>query len=226
MAKKVIDKHKPKEEISLSSLEDYGVSIINLNGIYFRHFMQLFQGYKLDGNGQLIEGINFIPIKCAGLTDCDPDKTAKPISTQTCECKNHQLYLQKEFEDNSDTCRLFTNLKTFEYDLALEGGNLKLMLELFDNWLDTNGQKKKQVGQWLTKDWSKATEQDKADAAYELLNHIETAQNKNGRKMGKGLFAQKLAYQLDKDNTVEFEVPTYIEDAILWITKLKKDANS
>jgi putative ATP-dependent endonuclease of the OLD family len=55
------------------SLEDGGVSVINMNGIYFKHFMQLFC------NLASTSGTN-IPIRCAGITDNDPPKSIESNS--------------------------------------------------------------------------------------------------------------------------------------------------
>ena len=219
LAKRVIETHVDKEINSPKTLEDYGVSIINLNGIYFKHFMQLFQGYKLDETGKHIDGALSIPIRCAGITDCDPDKDKKPTKANICECKNYQYSLAEEYKRHSKNCRLFTNLKTFEYDLALEGGNLNHMLEIYDKWLDTIGTTKTKLAEWLKKDWKNETDVIKSDVALELLNFIESIQNKKKQVLGKGYFAQKLAFKLNEN--IDFSIPKYIEDAILWVTDVK-----
>lgn len=225
LAKKVIEKHSVSSPESPKSLEDFGVSIINLNGIYFNHFMQLFKGYKLDSGGKPMDNIVSIPIRCAGITDCDPETTKKPTSITKCKCLNYQLFLEQEFLTHSENCRLFTNLKTLEYDLALEGNNLQLMSEVFYNWLDTDGPIKKKVEKWKNADWEKETEVKKSHIAFELLNYIDTAKNKNKRSIGKGLFAQKLAFKLTEEKPLVFSVPKYIEDAVLWVTKIKPTSN-
>ncbi|HCN83905.1 MAG TPA: chromosome segregation protein SMC [Sphingobacteriaceae bacterium] len=227
LAKKIIGKHVINEINSPRSLEDFGISIINLNGIYFKHFMQLFQGYKLDSDKNPIAGIISIPLKCAGITDCDPVSESKPISTNKCECKNHQYYLQNEFIQHSNNCRLFSNLKTFEYDLGITGGNLKILIKIYDEWLDTNGSIKEDLAAWNTKDWLLESETTKSEVSYKLLNFIDTIQNKEKQTMGKGFYAQKLAYKLANESSIDFEVPKYIEDAILWVTDIKpKPANA
>ncbi len=43
------------------TLDDYGVSVINLGGIYFKHFMQLFCDVSDESTGQNV------PVRCAGL---------------------------------------------------------------------------------------------------------------------------------------------------------------
>ena len=52
------------------TLEDGGVSVINMNGIYFKHFMQLFADLNKNGSKS-------IPVRCAGITDNDPIKKIK-----------------------------------------------------------------------------------------------------------------------------------------------------
>ena len=69
LAKEVL---KSKKE-GKNSLEDIGVSSINLNGIYFKHFMRLYCNLTdLDGEDDQ-NGLN-IPIRCVGITDLDPQK--------------------------------------------------------------------------------------------------------------------------------------------------------
>ena len=58
----------------INNIEDYGVSVINLNGIYFNHFMRLYCNIKGVSDVQEDqEGLN-IPIRCAGITDLDPEQ--------------------------------------------------------------------------------------------------------------------------------------------------------
>src|SRR5690606_29581114 len=223
LAKKVIKKHIGIKEGSPTNLDDFGVSIINLNGIYFRHFMQLFQGYKLDESGVPIDGIVSIPIKCAGITDCDPEKEDKPTSANNCPCNNPQYFLIDEFESNSKNCRIYSNLKTFEYDLGLLDSNLKVLIKIFDEWLDTDGKTKKQLKEWKTLNWEEQSEIKKAEIAYKLLNYIENIKNNNKQVLGKGQFAQKLAYKLSTESNIDFSVPKYIENAILWVINKEKN---
>jgi predicted ATP-dependent endonuclease of OLD family len=65
-------------------LKDYGVSVINMGGIYFQHFMQLFKGYTFDDEGNRGE-CGTIPLRCAGITDCDPEKKVKPTASNPSE---------------------------------------------------------------------------------------------------------------------------------------------
>jgi putative ATP-dependent endonuclease of OLD family len=216
LAKKVIETHVVKEVNSPKTLEDYGVSIINLNGIYFKHFMQLFQGYKLDKDNKPIEGIVSIPIRCAGITDCDPQKVkeTKPTPTKPCNCGNaHSTdYANELLLHKSEYCRIFTNLKTFEYDLGMEKNNLQTLYKIIFEGYTNIVASAKDAEEKSKKDWTTVSLDDKAEECFKLLSLIEDS---------KGEFAQKLAYKLATETGIEFIVPMYIEDAILWVTDIK-----
>ena len=187
------------------SLKDYGISVINMGGIYFKHFMQLFKGYTIDEDGHRIE-CDRIPMRCAGIIDCDPGREAKPTPSNPCECGNPQHSLVQEL-DNHPNCRLFSNLKTLEYDLAMQDNNLQLMSEVYLHTISTDGPNKEKAMKLVQKDWTNSTERDKSDAAYWLLKHVSAS---------KGEFAQLLAQELSRNDAVSFSVPDYIEQAILW----------
>ncbi|MCB5288101.1 MAG: AAA family ATPase [Candidatus Cloacimonetes bacterium] len=180
------------------SLAECGVSVISLNGIYFKHFMQLFCDLTDETHDSL-------PLRCAGVTDNDPEKTDKPTKDNLAVGKNHALKLINKAK-KSPNCRLYTNLKTFEYDLAMEGGNLNVMISVFLEMIDTSGSIRtvyechNQVN-WSGKD---ITDDMKKEVAFDLL-----------KKIGKGEFAQRLAMRLN-DSPVQFVVPGYINKAVLW----------
>jgi putative ATP-dependent endonuclease of the OLD family len=216
LAKRVIEKHVSKDLSATKTLEDYGVSIINLNGIYFRHFMQLFQGYKLDKDGSPIYGIVSIPIRCAGITDCDPQPVneTKPTQTAPCQCRNSHSkdYADELIQNKSEYCRIFTNLKTFEYDLGMEKNNLQIFYKIiFEGYMHiVSGAKEAEIKS--NKDWLTVSDIEKATECFQFLTRIEDS---------KGEFAQRLTYKLANENKIEFSVPKYIEDAILWVTNIK-----
>ena len=216
---KVVLKAQPAGK---QSLHDLGVSAINLNGIYFKHFMQLF--CNID---PAVPGAN-IPMRCAGLTDLDPPKTekvniggkdevvdVKPHAGNLRKGTNHALELIPEIAKSAHA-RLFVGLyKTFEYDLAMEGGNITPMAKVMHDAWETDGKNKQRLADLCdpNTDWAVAKPAEKADAAFELLELIE-----NG-DMGKGLFAQLLADAV-ANGTAELVVPGYIADAINWSCKL------
>lgn len=193
------------DKIYHKNLTEYGISIVNLNGIYFNHFLTLFKGYyKVE---DVITPCDGIPVKCAGLTDNDPNTEARPTPEAPQEGKNKQLYLIAELQEHSRNCRLFSNLKTFEYDLAFAGSNLATMSAVQIGLLTTDGDIRAQLTEYNQKNWLEASTQEKADAAFYLLNHID-----------KGEYAQALALKLS-DEEVEFAIPDYIRDAIKWLVE-------
>lgn len=189
------------EERLPDTLEECGVSIINMNGKYFKHFMQLF--CNLEGGEYLS-----IPILCAGITDNDPPQETKPTKEHLIEGQNEALRMV-EVVANSPNCRLFVSeLKTFEYDLAMEGGNLKLMIAVLLELIETEGEVRKYLEnkQKQEIDWSTSGDEEKKEVAFYLLDHV---------KNKKGEFAQLLSENLGKKTTI-FQVPNYIKCAVLW----------
>jgi predicted ATP-dependent endonuclease of OLD family len=182
------------------SLEDAGVTVINMNGIYFKHFMQLFCSFDAVAAKKLI-------IRCAGITDLDPPTDSKPTPTNLLNGTNPALTLV-DTVSISHNARLYVNrLKTFEYDLAMEGQNLKVMLALAARHAKQNGHPRvaKQLGALARSDWSQTTGPNiRADAAFELLVHIE-----------KGEYAQLLAKRLSTIPT-PLAIPDYITRSVLW----------
>jgi predicted ATP-dependent endonuclease of OLD family len=194
------------------SLVDAGVSVVNMSGIYFKHFMQLF--CNLHGEAALC-----LPIRCAGITDNDPPKvnddreSVLPTPTNPAIGRNPAICLI-ETVNSSEFCRLYHSpLKTFEYDLAMEHGNLNVMLGLLAKlWPTANGGVSKKLEKYIEHDWSGERDNNrKARAAYQLLKWIEHVH------VGKGFFAQALAGELQPNDGPEFSVPEYIRDAVLWV---------
>jgi len=191
------DKLEPKK--LPEKLEDAGVSVINMNGIYFKHFMQLFCDLEKKNS------LN-IPIRCAGITDNDPQpKESQPTPSLKISGSNHALKLIPIVKKSTYT-RLYANeLKTFEYDLSFESDNMKLMLSIAKTLIDTEGDILKKFIEYENKDWKVGTSEDeKKETATFLLKHID-----------KGLFAQSLANHLVKNN-IDLNIPEYIRRAIIW----------
>ncbi|MCX6679772.1 MAG: AAA family ATPase [Methanothrix sp.] len=183
------------------TLEDGGVSVINMNGIYFKHFMQLFA--DLDENGS-----ESIPVRCAGITDNDPPTSSKPIPSNPIPGTNPALKLLK-IVNASNWARLYPSpLKTFEYDLAFCGNNIQIMATvLAENW-PTDGLVRSEIQKLAKKEWGSESEDNKSETASEILSHIED------KSMGKGLFSQLLADHIKSGTSIV--VPGYICKAIIW----------
>lgn len=197
-----------KRILEQKTLEDYGISVINIDGIYFRHFMQLFCGYKIaEGN---FEPCDSIPIRCVGITDCDPEEgnIGNTNGQDIDDCNNPQKFLVSDLKKHTSNCRLYINSKTFEFDLALEGNNLAIMSFALENITETDGDIKKRARIAKNMDWRSTTSCERIVEALLLLKRIEKK---------KGEFAQELAMLLKNDEP-DFEVPSYIKDAILYVT--------
>jgi putative ATP-dependent endonuclease of the OLD family len=177
-----------------ATLEDAGVSVINMGGIYFKHFMQLF--CDLEGG----DHAGKVPVLCAGVTDNDPPKESLPTPTARVNGTNSALKLIPNI-NSSNWARLYAgNLKTFEYDLAMTGENLVIMLQVAQSL--TEGDPTRNA----LKDYESYVDSDdrRAQAANYLLRHID-----------KGEFSQVLAERLSTKGEV-FAVPEYIQRAVVW----------
>ena len=186
-----------------TSLEDAGISVINMNGIYFDYFMYLFTNITdEDGNKK-------IPIKCSGITDKDPGKDIFPTEEEIYEGKNPAIVLQEKILATNN-CRIFVSpYKTLEYDVALTGENLKTLLKI-ESFNPRDVTLRKVLRELKeTDDWSKIENliTKKRDAAKYILGTID-----------KGHFAQMLAFQLEKEE-IKIVPPNYIIDAIDWVVR-------
>lgn len=217
----------------VKTLEEAGISVINMNGIYFQYFMQLYNGYQLivpiigdtESRTNYEKRINEfkkkeifdvneynitknIPIRCAAITDNDPEKDKNPSKNEILEGNNPQLYLSKQLEKMTNNCRVFVNKKTFEYDLALESRyNAKIMLETILEIIPTNGSIRNMAEQYIKdlNDNSKVI--DDTQVASFILNQIDSS------NVGKGLFAQMFFERIDG----HFNIPQYIQDAFNFV---------
>ncbi len=219
------------------SLEEAGVSVINMNGILFHYFLQLYLGYQIvlpkkkikeskkDYQERLkqfrmkekfdqgeFENTEYIPIRCVALTDNDPEKDKKPIPKEEVEGKNPQLYYIKQLENMTSNCRVYKNLKTFEYDLALSKKNAKYMMEIILENIETEGDKKEKFEEYLDL-LEKEERVDKREMAYDILSYIDS------NYIGKGLFAQLLLEKIEENQ--EFVVPQYVKESIIFVLDLQ-----
>lgn len=229
-SKKLKNKKLPK------TFQESGYSIICLNGIYFEHFFKLYNGYMLNVPKGLSKDkakefkqkekydkkeyskTEKIPIKCVGITDNDPDKEEKPTKKNLADGNNHALFLEGQLKNMTENCRLFKNYKTFEYDLGLRSKNLKYMIEVFLQLLETDGDIRKDFENYQSELNNKQGSfklKYLKETSYELLVKIDST------SIGKGMFAQELREKIDGLTPDEFIVPPYIKEAAAFLFEVE-----
>lgn len=195
--KKYNDERNDAQKLGVS-LDEMGISIININGINFKYFMKLF------GNFQGSSG-PCIPIYCAGITDRDPEKSVFPKIGEAVEGQNPALEYAEEINSTERT-RLYTSpLKTFEYDLAIYNpvcfANVLKQL-----WRTEDGPVCNELDEIINRGERYDSPSQLAEDAKYIYKHIEDS------SVGKGIFAQVLAEQIPDG----FIIPQYIINAVLW----------
>jgi len=239
LAKVYLEKQSEAGLTKISSLEEAGISVINMNGIYFTYFMQLYNGYRViipdqkDGETKkdyqervsaLIHKEVFnsgeyaitkkIEARCVAITDNDPESGIYPSKEDDIEGKNPQLYYAKQVTNMTENCRVFINRKTFEYDLALESHyNAKLMMKILLEELTTDGSNKEDMEDYIAEIDAGEMIDDTKMAGF-ILKQVDS------NYMGKGRFAQLLAERIDSS----FDVPEYIRNAVDFILKIGEPA--
>lgn len=199
------------------SLEEAGVTVVNINGINFKYFYPLFANLEDCAEDRL-------PIRCSGITDKDPlPKTIKdengkdkntevfPIESDSIESGNEAAKLCDVIKKTKYSRLFVSPLKTFEYDLAMNN-NFSLMAEIIkDNWAKgdekNNGVKKRCLEIQNKGNKYENNEERMNDAKY-ILKHIDS------NDFGKGIFSQCLLEKIEAGNDIN--VPEYIQKAIIW----------
>ncbi|UQZ33637.1 chromosome segregation protein SMC [Paenibacillus sp. PK3_47] len=192
-----------------TSLEEAGVSTININGINFKHFMKFFS--NCDGS----TGDIHLPILCSGITDNDPPKLEVLVYDKNGELKtdkddepltklqdifplpsefpagaNSALQLMDDI-NKSEWGRLFSSpLKTFEYDLAINR-NTNLMAKVIGEIWPTEGKVKQRCSSISLKNNKYDNEHELREDTEFIFKHIDTDE------VGKGIYAQKLTDYLE-----------------------------
>lgn len=207
LAKICLNEYNEKHKLKIpESLEEAGVSVINMNGIFFEHFMNLY--CEIEENEECKPKLTN---RCSGITDNDPDKDKYPTKEEKIKGNNKALDLIDKISF-SNNVRLYSSpLKTFEYDMCMEN-NTKIMATVLKNlWPKNNKQEtgvKNQLEEIIKKDNKYETEILKSNDSKNIYNWIEDS------NVGKGLFAQELAELIKEKRS--FNVPEYIRDAIIW----------
>ena len=109
-------------------------------------------------------------------------------------------------------CKVFKNLKTFEYDLGLFKDNLKIMIDILLENLETDGEIKRLLLEYKDQIEKDALQSNISEISGYVLEKIDS------NIIGKGMFAQQLLEKIDQNES--FMVPSYIEDAVKFVLGL------
>lgn len=189
--------HQQAEQIAYT-LDEMGISVINISGVNFTHFMQLFGNFN-GSSGPVI------PIYCSGLTDRDPGKDIYPKKDESPASNNSICVFLDEINGNAWIRLYVSPLKTFEYDLA-SFNPVVLAKTLKELWPTDTGEVCRELTKIIEKNNEYEDLNDLSSDAQYIYKHIESPE------IGKGIFAHALSGKINND----FIVPAYIEEAILW----------
>ena len=198
------------------TLEEAGVTVVNINGINFKYFYPLF--CDTDWNEERL------PIWCSGITDRDPlpdvekDDEGKivkkeekyPVKGEKIVGGNAAIDLADDINSTQRARLYVAPLKTFEYDLAMSG-NISIMAEVLEEkWPKDGGEKgvKNQCKQIINKNNVYIDKEKMREDAKFIYKHIDCDE------VGKGIFSQALLEKIEEKNILV--VPEYIKKAIIW----------
>ena len=225
-------------EILGISLEDNHISVINVGGRYFEHFIKLFN----------VHSSNYaIPKKVVCITDKDPVKKEKISKAYWHKCFPFEIDLEKEKYDyqnsSNNSLEALTNLNlsffkvctqkqgsTFEYEMILENYScIELVTETMSNKEEIKKMMKKineeisnselnelisEMNSSELKTLLKEYIKQSSDSLFEKAKHAVASRYLSS--ISKGEVAQELALKLNKD-TENFNVPIYIREALEWV---------
>lgn len=246
-ARKVIFVEGIAEELLMStlarydgkSLEDQHISVVNINGRYFNHFLKLFNTEKSP---------YAIPKKVACITDRDPMRKKNGENGRFRACypfdlkKDDNLYkYEVNAVEEENTFRKHPYIryfsqdinkgKTFEYELILSNPNLELLLtESLSN--------KTEIKNMMRVDYTKAKDYLKSNDTWNAIKVALDITDWNDEEKKRHLIAARYLSSLTKgENAMElclaleenyelkqydknkkiFNVPPYIHEALEWL---------
>jgi len=223
-------------------LTDSHVSIVNIGGRYFEHFLKLFD----------VSNEYALKKKVACITDLDPQKKKKTPNSRWKNCfpfdlnSNDSEYEYKECSndvvnkysgrEDGDFIRTYAQngkSSTFEYDLILanpdnkelitdsvsNAGEIEKMMDIFKEGGDIDSILN-EIANETFKNNNSPIIKNCTFGDQEKCKHIIAARYLNSVK--KGSVAQELAYLISENhkkgnNGFEFNIPPYISEAIQWI---------
>jgi len=228
-------------EYEQKSLVDKHVSIINVGGRYFEHFLKLFNYSDSDPYKQYA-----INKKVACIIDADPTKAQ---GDRWVKC--YPFEIKKDNDDYKSVSRIATSLKkgkstniqifceesgmgkTMEYDLAYSNPDCRLLITesmakkhqdiieyLMERYSESNFEELGKVenidGDILEtiihSEWSDETDRKKGLVAAHYLKSVDALKGEHALQLDYNLRAN-----LEAEDPVEFKVPQVIKSAIDWI---------
>lgn len=220
-------------EILDYDLVDKHISVINIGGRYFKHFLKLFDTSK---------NKNAIKKRVACITDLDPVRKLKEGKNNNwkaclpmllnCDTEKYDYkdasnnILSEEYKSNN--IKIFTQKKgescTLEYDIILNNPNLKMITESVKNKTElqemmeglNEGKNINEIIDIIREgdykdEITKNIDKIKID---DIVKHIIAGRYLNSIK--KGSVAQELA-EIIGDKEINIVIPQYIREAIEWI---------
>jgi putative ATP-dependent endonuclease of OLD family len=228
-------------------LESNHISVINIGGRYFEHFLKLFDSSKM----------HTIHKKVACITDLDPVRKENKEKADFKKCYPYELDLDKEgytykscsndlvdkFTVNANGISIHGNIacfsqekgngKTFEYTLAYMNPDCKLILtdsitnlaeltSLFDCY-----QQGKTLDEMIGLLGKRGDENPRISSSIQKYvgpdhrEHLVASRYLNSIQKGENAYelAKALEENLQKKNAAKFKVPVYIKEAIKWICR-------
>lgn len=205
------------------SLEDEHIAVVGVGGRTFKHFLPLFGGSLEDGTPALDR-----PVAC--IVDADPARRQDGGQYQNCypyqignqeddfEYRPQSSVVEalQQYEADNPNIKVFSGEKTLEYDLALANPGLESLitrecvheeeLQALANEGTVGGSLQEKVDDDVSEalDGFEGPHQEAARFATYYLECID----------GKGEHAQALNLNLRGADADEYDVPTYIRDAI------------
>jgi putative ATP-dependent endonuclease of the OLD family len=181
------------------SLPPKGVSVINVGGVAFAPFVELF-------------GPERLPYRCVVVSDGDPpggpsDEELEGADAAVSPVARSLLEMQGEF------VKVSLAKKTLEWDLALEKRNWSVLL-------DALTAVKPRVGARIAGEVERSNDQERAE---KLLDAVSNVKGRFAQELADRLAARrtKESFAGERDGDLpylhDFVVPPYIEEALGWL---------
>jgi predicted ATP-dependent endonuclease of OLD family len=236
-------------EIENMSFEDKHISVINVGGRYFEHFLRLFDYDPMDATKK-----NAINKRVACITDADPSKRRKTDGAKFGSCYPHELgvddgydyrHLCSTVEELNDSYTNHPNIricartdgkgKTLEFDLAFQNPTCKTLLTEYlakkdelTSLIEAYGEGKA-LGDMMAISSNteinasiQASHWPEDDKKKALIAARYLRSIENSQDGGKGIHALQLEYNLKMEfrkGDFKFSIPSHIREAIQFVCR-------